>query len=83
MIQVSSFLALTNSSLLLCILGLVITYVLLQEQRRLVDTNAATAVSMVMPLYLVFVVNLDILTGCVSRRPEHKELWFPADCDCL
>ncbi|KAH9003504.1 hypothetical protein EDB86DRAFT_2370277 [Lactarius hatsudake] len=43
MIQISSFLALTNSSLLLCILGLVITSVLLQEQQRLVDTTATTA----------------------------------------
>lgn len=43
MIRISSFPALANSSLLLCILGLVITFVLLQEQRRLVDANAATA----------------------------------------
>jgi hypothetical protein len=41
--QSSPFLALTNSSLLLCILGLIITFVLLQEQRRLIDTNASTA----------------------------------------
>jgi uncharacterized membrane protein len=43
MMQSSSFHALTNSSLLICILGLIITYVLLQEQQRLVDTNASTA----------------------------------------
>ncbi|KAI9458566.1 hypothetical protein BJY52DRAFT_411425 [Lactarius psammicola] len=43
LLQIPSFLALTKSSLLLCILDLVITFVLLQEQRRLVDTNAATA----------------------------------------
>jgi len=39
----SSFPALTNSSLLLCVLGLIITSVLLQEQGRLADTNASTA----------------------------------------
>ncbi|KAH9054807.1 hypothetical protein EDB87DRAFT_1414453 [Lactarius vividus] len=43
MIQITSFPALANSSLLLCILGLLITSVLLHEQRRLVDTTANTA----------------------------------------
>jgi len=43
MIQNSSLLALTYSSLLICILSLVITSVLLREQQRLVDTNAAVA----------------------------------------
>jgi hypothetical protein len=43
MIQSSSLLALTYSSLLICILALVITSVLLQEQQRLADTSAAIA----------------------------------------
>ncbi|KAN0131012.1 hypothetical protein V8E53_011145 [Lactarius tabidus] len=43
MIQVSSLPGLTHSSLLLCIFGLIMTSVLLQEQRRLVDSNAVTA----------------------------------------
>ncbi|KAH8996383.1 hypothetical protein EDB92DRAFT_1843632 [Lactarius akahatsu] len=43
MIQVSSIPALTHSSLLLCAFGLIMTSVLLREQRGLVDTNAATA----------------------------------------
>ncbi|KAI9465769.1 hypothetical protein BJY52DRAFT_485793 [Lactarius psammicola] len=43
MIQVSSLPALTHSSLLLCVFGLIMTTVLLREQRGLVDTNAAAA----------------------------------------
>ncbi|KAH9017912.1 hypothetical protein EDB84DRAFT_1566645 [Lactarius hengduanensis] len=43
MIQVSSIPALTHSSLLLCTFGVIMTLVLLREQRRLVNTNAATA----------------------------------------
>ncbi|KAF8273489.1 hypothetical protein EI94DRAFT_1716017 [Lactarius quietus] len=43
MIQVSSIPALIHSSLLLCIFGLIMTSVLLREQRGLVGTNAATA----------------------------------------
>ncbi|KAH9042552.1 hypothetical protein EDB85DRAFT_2139121 [Lactarius pseudohatsudake] len=43
MIQVSSIPALTHSSLLLCAFGLIMTTVVLREQRGLVDTNAATA----------------------------------------
>ncbi|KAH9017911.1 hypothetical protein EDB84DRAFT_664182 [Lactarius hengduanensis] len=54
MIQVSSILVLTHTSLLLCILGLVITSVLLREQRRLVAANAPTAVSTVTSFYLVY-----------------------------
>jgi len=43
MIQSSSSLALTDSSLLICILGLAVTFFLLREQRRLAGTNAAIA----------------------------------------
>jgi hypothetical protein len=37
--------ALNNTSILICILGLCITFVLYQEQRKLVVTNGSTAVS--------------------------------------
>ncbi|KAN0127126.1 hypothetical protein V8E53_015064 [Lactarius tabidus] len=43
MIQSSSLLALTYTSLSICIFALVITSVLLREQQRLADTNAAVA----------------------------------------
>ncbi|KAN0131978.1 hypothetical protein V8E53_010258 [Lactarius tabidus] len=43
MIQVSSIPGLIHSSLLLCLFGIIMTSVLLREQRGLVDTNAATA----------------------------------------
>ena len=60
MIQSSSSLALADSSLLICILGLVVTFVLLQEQRKMAGTNAAIAVSLSTPFCLVLVINLDI-----------------------
>jgi hypothetical protein len=44
---ISYFPALNKSSILLCILGLLITLVLFQEQRRLENTGAATGVSTV------------------------------------
>jgi len=43
MIQASTIPGLIHSSLLLCIFGLIMTSVLLREQRGLVDTNAASA----------------------------------------
>jgi len=43
MIQISSIPALIHSSLLLCVFGIMITSVLLREQRGLLDTNVATA----------------------------------------
>jgi hypothetical protein len=43
MIQAYSISCLTRSSLLLCSVGLIMTLILLQEQRRLVDSNATTA----------------------------------------
>jgi len=43
MIPISYSPALTKSSMLLCILGLGITFVLFQEQRKLVDTDSSTA----------------------------------------
>jgi hypothetical protein len=49
MIQSSSLLALTYTSLSICVFALVITSVLLREQQRLADTNAAVAVSLVTP----------------------------------
>lgn len=60
MIQSSPSLSLTDSSLLICILGLGVTFVLFREQRRLADTNAATAVGLVTPFYLLFAINPDI-----------------------
>jgi hypothetical protein len=59
MIQVSSIPGLIHSSLLLCILGIIMTSVLLREQQGLVDTNAATAVSMT-SFYSVSVINIDV-----------------------
>jgi len=43
MIQTSSMPALIHSSLLLCIFGIIMTWILLREQRGLLNTNAATA----------------------------------------
>ncbi len=57
MVQHTPSLVLTNSSLLLCILGLIMTYVLLQEQQTLAGTDAAIAVSTGMPFHLVFTIN--------------------------
>ena len=60
MIQFSSLPALTHSSLLLCVFGILMSLVLLREQRRLVDTSAAAAVSIVTSFYLVTSIKLDL-----------------------
>jgi hypothetical protein len=52
--------AMTKGSLLLCFLGLAITFFLLQEQQNLVNTDATTAVSIVAPLYSDVAANLDV-----------------------
>jgi hypothetical protein len=57
MIQVSSIPGLIYSSLLLCVAGLIMTSVLLREQRGLVDTDAVTAVSMTL-FYTVSIFTL-------------------------
>ncbi|KAH9003464.1 hypothetical protein EDB86DRAFT_3100031 [Lactarius hatsudake] len=44
LLQISSIPTLTKFSLILCVLSLTVTSILLQEQRRLVGTNATTAV---------------------------------------
>jgi hypothetical protein len=81
MIQVSSIPGLINSSLLLCVSGLIVTSVLLREQRRLVDTNFITVVSMT-SFCMVSILTLT-LTGRVPGLPEHQKLRFPADWDRL
>ena len=60
MIQISSIPALIQSSLLLCIFGIIMTSVLLREQRGLLNTDVATAVSIVISFYIVSVANLDV-----------------------
>jgi hypothetical protein len=57
MIQVSSIPGLIHSSLLLCVAGLIMTWVLLREQRGLADTNFVTTVSMA----LFFTVSITYL----------------------
>ena len=60
MIQASIVPGLIYSSLLLCIFGLVMTLVLLREQQGLVDTNAATAVSIISFYTVSAVVNIEV-----------------------
>ena len=60
MIPASTIHGLIYSSLLLCIFGLVMTSVLLREQRGLVDTNAATAVSITLFYTVSAVVNIEV-----------------------
>ena len=81
MMPISHSVALTESSMLLCILGLGITFVLFQEQRKLVGTDSSTAVSMLAPDLLKF-LNLHTYQGRVSGCPQYQ-LWFPTDCHRL
>ena len=60
MMPISHSLALTKSSMLLCILGLGITFILFQEQRKLINTDSTTAVSMPTPKVSKFVNLLPI-----------------------
>ena len=59
MMQFVSSTALTELLLILCILDLTVTFILLQEQRRLVDTNVITSVSGVIPSHCV-TANFDV-----------------------
>ena len=59
--QISSFPALTILSLILCALGLTVTLVLLQEQRRIVGKNSTTSVSGVMPFYIAIAVDFAVI----------------------
>jgi hypothetical protein len=75
-------LALNKSSMLFCILGLGITLVLFQEQRKLVGSDSVTAVSITaLTTSQIFVINLRAYQGWVSGYPQYK-LRFPADCHC-
>jgi len=78
MIPISYSPALTKSSMLLCILGLGITFVLFQEQRKLVDTDSSTAVSM-LTRNLSKLLNRHTYQGRVSGCPQYQ-LRFPTDC---
>lgn len=54
--------ALTKVSSLLCFLGFAIASFLLQVQQSLIDADATTAVSIVVPFYSEFVTNIDVVT---------------------
>ncbi len=60
MMRISSFPALTKFSLVLCVLGLAMTLVLLQEQLRRVGMNATISVSLAIPFHSVIAVDFDV-----------------------
>jgi hypothetical protein len=73
--------ALNKSSILLCILGLCITLVLYQEQRKLVDTGSAAGVStLTTPSFPNWVINSYVWQGCIFRYPQYK-LWIRSHCN--
>ena len=58
--QIFSFTTLIDLSLILCVLDLTVTFILLQELRRLVGKKAMTSVSGVIPFHWVNAANFDV-----------------------
>src|SRR5712671_79897 len=71
---------LNKFSILLCLVGLCITFVLYQEQRQLVGTGGGAGVSILTRLPKL-VLNSYVWQGCIPRYPKH-EIRFRADRHC-
>ncbi len=73
MIHISTFSAFIKSSSLLCILGLAVASVLLQEQQRLVGANSTSPVSIVTPFHSMFAANFEVRQAVhlVDRNTNH------------